>query len=271
MLVQAGGGGGEKPFRPDNNKVIDKVMLDTNSNNITSALISNSYSDRDCEPKKNGTLRVTFSEASGRDTADYDFNQNHANNNHHHHQQQQYSQQPVSSQVTSYSLPTNYHIPSRTGVAGHHIHTDITSPLTSYRSIVTRPEYEGWDNPFRDEGEVSRDADRILRLWKEGRLTGNLQDLLRGAGASPCHRTSSPASSTTGQQQQQQERQQEEERTSTNDHVSRLQNGHQREPPAPQHQSGGISQGSTPAAVGSGEPHETKANKKNSAGCCSVM
>jgi len=245
-------------------------MLDTNSNNITSALISNSYSDRDCEPKKNGTLRVTFSEASGRDTADYDFNQNHANNNHHHHQQQQYSQQPVSSQVTSYSLPTNYHIPSRTGVAGHHIHTDITSPLTSYRSIVTRPEYEGWDNPFRDEGEVSRDADRILRLWKEGRLTGNLQDLLRGAGASPCHRTSSLTSSTTGLQQQQQERQ-EEERTSTNDHVSRLQNGHQREPPAPQHQSGGISQGSTPAAVGSGEPHETKANKKNSAGCCSVM
>ena len=46
MLVQAGGGGGEKPFRPDNNKVIDKVMLDTNSNNITSALISSSYSDR---------------------------------------------------------------------------------------------------------------------------------------------------------------------------------------------------------------------------------
>ena len=30
--------------------------------------------------------------------------------------------------------------------------------------------YEGWDNPFRPEGEISHDADELLRLWKEGKL-----------------------------------------------------------------------------------------------------
>ena len=30
--------------------------------------------------------------------------------------------------------------------------------------------YEGWDNPFRPEGELSNDAEDILRLWKEGKL-----------------------------------------------------------------------------------------------------
>ena len=29
--------------------------------------------------------------------------------------------------------------------------------------------YQGWDNPFRPEGELSHDAEEILRLWKEGR------------------------------------------------------------------------------------------------------
>ena len=29
--------------------------------------------------------------------------------------------------------------------------------------------YEGWDNPFRPEGELSADAEEILRLWKEGK------------------------------------------------------------------------------------------------------
>ena len=32
--------------------------------------------------------------------------------------------------------------------------------------------YEGWDNPFQPEGEISRDADELLRLWKEGKLKG---------------------------------------------------------------------------------------------------
>jgi hypothetical protein len=30
--------------------------------------------------------------------------------------------------------------------------------------------YQGWDNPFRPEGELSNDAEEILRLWKEGKL-----------------------------------------------------------------------------------------------------
>ena len=30
--------------------------------------------------------------------------------------------------------------------------------------------YQGWDNPFRPEGELSHDAEEILRLWKEGKL-----------------------------------------------------------------------------------------------------
>jgi hypothetical protein len=29
--------------------------------------------------------------------------------------------------------------------------------------------YQGWDNPFRPEGEISHDAEEILRLWKEGK------------------------------------------------------------------------------------------------------
>lgn len=30
--------------------------------------------------------------------------------------------------------------------------------------------YEGWDNPFRPEGELSHEAEELLRLWKEGKL-----------------------------------------------------------------------------------------------------
>lgn len=30
--------------------------------------------------------------------------------------------------------------------------------------------YQGWDNPFRPEGELSHDAEEILRLWKAGKL-----------------------------------------------------------------------------------------------------
>ncbi len=30
--------------------------------------------------------------------------------------------------------------------------------------------YQGWDNPFRPEGELFHDAEEILRLWKEGKL-----------------------------------------------------------------------------------------------------
>ena len=30
--------------------------------------------------------------------------------------------------------------------------------------------YEGWDNPFRPEGEISNDAEELLRLWRLGKL-----------------------------------------------------------------------------------------------------
>ena len=30
--------------------------------------------------------------------------------------------------------------------------------------------YEGWDNPFRPDGEISHEAEELLKLWKEGRL-----------------------------------------------------------------------------------------------------
>ena len=30
--------------------------------------------------------------------------------------------------------------------------------------------YEGWDNPFRPEGELSHEAEELLRLWKQGKL-----------------------------------------------------------------------------------------------------
>ena len=39
-------------------------------------------------------------------------------------------------------------------------------------SFFISSSYEGWDNPFQPEGEISRDADELLRLWKEGKLKG---------------------------------------------------------------------------------------------------
>lgn len=30
--------------------------------------------------------------------------------------------------------------------------------------------YEGWDNPFRPEGEISHDAEELLKLWRLGKL-----------------------------------------------------------------------------------------------------
>ena len=42
--------------------------------------------------------------------------------------------------------------------------------------------YEGWDNPFRPEGEISHEADELLRMWKEGKLTLKQNDEA-GSGA----------------------------------------------------------------------------------------
>ena len=35
-------------------------------------------------------------------------------------------------------------------------------PLRYFRS------YEGWDNPFRPDGEISHEAEELLRQWKRG-------------------------------------------------------------------------------------------------------
>ena len=37
---------------------------------------------------------------------------------------------------------------------------------------------EGWENPFQPEGEVSQDAEMILRLWKGGNLDTDLETAL---------------------------------------------------------------------------------------------
>ena len=39
-------------------------------------------------------------------------------------------------------------------------------------------ENEGWENPFQPEGAVSHDADLILRLWKGGNLSQDLDSAI---------------------------------------------------------------------------------------------
>ena len=53
----------------------------------------------------------------------------------------------------------------------------LSVPCGSFNHILSyllpdcsSPDYEGWDNPFREEGEVSQDAQTIIRLWREGKL-----------------------------------------------------------------------------------------------------
>ena len=55
----------------------------------------------------------------------------------------------------------------------------LTYEVGSFLHILFfRPEYEGWDNPFRAEGEISHDAELMLALWRQGNLSGNLKELL---------------------------------------------------------------------------------------------
>ena len=44
------------------------------------------------------------------------------------------------------------------------------SPFFLYSS------YEGWDNPFRPEGELSHEAEELLKLWKQGKLKSHPGD-----------------------------------------------------------------------------------------------
>ena len=46
------------------------------------------------------------------------------------------------------------------------------------KSILIFREIEGWENPFQPEGPVSQDADLILRLWKGGNLSEDLDSAI---------------------------------------------------------------------------------------------
>ena len=42
--------------------------------------------------------------------------------------------------------------------------------------LVFFSSYEGWDNPFRPEGELSHEAEELLKLWKQGKLKTHPND-----------------------------------------------------------------------------------------------
>lgn len=61
-------------------------------------------------------------------------------------------------------------------LANSHPHVTISSQNQDHAKHEDRifgtkidNSYQGWDNPFRPEGEISHDAEEILRLWKEGK------------------------------------------------------------------------------------------------------
>merc|ERR1711874_339847 len=51
------------------------------------------------------------------------------------------------------------------GIASH---PEIPKEDRAFGSKIDNS-YQGWDNPFRPEGELSHDAEEILKLWKEGK------------------------------------------------------------------------------------------------------
>jgi len=61
-------------------------------------------------------------------------------------------------------------------LANSHPHVTISSQNQDHAKHEDRifgtkidNSYQGWDNPFRPEGEISHDAEEILKLWKEGK------------------------------------------------------------------------------------------------------
>jgi len=157
MLVQGGGGipplikEGRAP-RPE------KIgLVDGNSNNLVPDA---DYNYRDLEPRRNGTLRVTFSDIQIINSAKEGLEEKEAG--------EEESRRAVESRIPD--MVDSY-------PEGHLPIGDV-----AYRSKQIRSEYEGWDNPFRAEGEVSQDADIIIQLWRENRLKGDLATLLRSKG-----------------------------------------------------------------------------------------
>merc|ERR1712012_179064 len=47
-------------------------------------------------------------------------------------------------------------------------HPEIPKESRAFRTKIDNS-YQGWDNPFRPEGELSHDAEDIVKLWKEGK------------------------------------------------------------------------------------------------------
>ena len=37
--------------------------------------------------------------------------------------------------------------------------------------------YEGWDNPFRPDGEISHEAEELLKQWKRGTAVGETPEV----------------------------------------------------------------------------------------------
>jgi len=76
---------------------------------------------------------------------------------------------------------------------GHPPHITISEDLPTKDPNNIDSSYEGWDNPFRPEGEISHEADELLRLWKEGKL--NLQNGTAGTEGTDQNSTSDPETS----------------------------------------------------------------------------
>lgn len=114
--------------------------------------------------------------------------------------------------------------------------------------------YEGWDNPFRPEGELSHEAEELLRLWKEGKLKKAPPEAENDVNAphSPSNKQQQNGSGNSTQQQQQQQVEVKREK------VPGLGKVHQ------VHLDGGGD-----GVDGSGIPE--KEPKKKKQGCCSLM
>jgi len=86
------------------------------------------------------------------------------------------SQPLVSNGHLANAANTNLDLEASQKLASSHPHVTISShhdmAKNEDRNFGTKIDnsYQGWDNPFRPEGELSHDAEEILRLWKEGKL-----------------------------------------------------------------------------------------------------
>ncbi|XP_059089515.1 uncharacterized protein LOC131885472 isoform X2 [Tigriopus californicus] len=85
---------------------------------------------------------------------------------HHHQQQQQQHHHQSSHHVTivDHRSGSNPQITIDEYAGEYPLHED-----NAFRTKIDSS-YEGWDNPFRPEGQLSHEAEELLRLWREGKL-----------------------------------------------------------------------------------------------------